>query len=80
MGYNGRTFEELPPLTKFAMWEWAAMEKLPPHSYTILPRWKPNAAKKDVRVLSCLFIKNPHIAAPLLYDSIRDSYILFTDR
>ena len=24
---------------------------IPPHSYTILPRWKPNAAQKDVRDL-----------------------------
>ena len=40
---------------------------LPPHSYTISPPppWKPNAAQKDVRVLSCIFLKNPPIAAPL---------------
>ena len=25
MGYKGRTFEELPPMTKIAMQEWAAM-------------------------------------------------------
>ena len=30
------------------------------------PRWKPNAAQKDVRVLSCIFLENPAIAAPLL--------------
>ena len=40
---------------------------LPPYSYTILPPWKPNAAQKDVRVLSCIFLKNPPIAAPLLH-------------
>ena len=41
--------------------------RLPPHSYTILPPWKPNAAQKDVRILSCIFLKNPPLAAPLLH-------------
>ena len=42
---------------------------LPPHSYTILPPWKPNAAQKKVRrVLSCIFLKNPPIAAPLIHN------------
>ena len=40
---------------------------LTPHSYTIYPPWKPNAAQKDGRVLSCIFLKNPPIAAPLLH-------------
>ena len=31
------------------------------------PPWKPNAAQKDVRVLSCIFLKIPPIAAPLLH-------------
>ena len=40
---------------------------LPPHSYTTLTPWKPNAAQKNVRVLSCIFLKNPPIAAQLLH-------------
>ena len=31
------------------------------------PPWNPNAAQKDVRVLSYNFLKNPLIAAPLLH-------------
>ena len=30
------------------------------------PPWKPNAAQNDVRVLNCIFLKNPPIAAPPL--------------
>ena len=30
------------------------------------PHWKPNAAQIDVRVLSCIFLKNRTIAALLL--------------
>ena len=49
---------------------------LHPHSYTILPPWKPNAAQKDVRVSSCIFLKNPPIAAPLLRQFTHQSYIV----
>ena len=37
---------------------------LPPHSYTILPPLEAQCSPK--RVLSCIFLKNPPIAAPLL--------------
>ena len=36
------------------------------NSYNILPPLK-NLAQKDVRDLSCIFLKNPNIAAPLLH-------------
>ena len=31
--------------------EWGVILSYTPHSYTILPRWKPTAAQKDVRAL-----------------------------
>ena len=33
------------------------MEKLPRTLKSFYPRWKPNAAQKDVGVLSCVFLK-----------------------
>ena len=38
-----------------------------PNLMSFYPPWKPNAARKDVRVLSCIFLKNPPIAAPPLH-------------
>ena len=39
-----------------------------PLSFTpFYTRWKTVAAQKDVRVFSCIFLKNPSFAAPLLH-------------
>ena len=55
---------------------------LPPHSYTILTPWKPNAAQKDVIVLSCIFLKKTSHCSPNLtsfYPPWKpNSYIIFT--
>ena len=62
--------EKLPPISYIVLppWQTKKMQKWRVNlSFTplLLHHITPNAVQKDVRVLSCIFLKNPPIAAPL---------------
>ena len=78
----------LPPLNNFPSHSFnilPPLNQLTPHYYTILPRWKPNAVQKELRVLSCNFLKKflllqPHsyiILPPPLWKKYELSLTLF---
>ena len=59
----------LPPLNNFPSHSFSILpplNQLTPHYYTILPRWKPNAVQKEIRVLSCNFLKKTFHCSPSL--------------
>ena len=56
-----------PPLAAQLLLHFTLSEEATLTLTPFYPPWKPNAAQKDLRVLSCIFLKNPPIADPLLH-------------